>query len=513
VEGWDCWRVSTLGLMRVGRTEGSQIIQLFGRGVRLKGWAWTLKRSSHARPLGAPQHIRLIETLNVFGVQADFMEKFRKFLEDEGLPAGDNKHPIQIPMNLTHDFGQKLKMIRPRSKDGTGREYSFSRDGVMPQLGAVPEMIIKNKIEVDWYPKITAILADGLAQQAGSKVAKNEAQFSAQHIAFLDMDRLYFELEKYKARENLYSLIIRPENLAALLGQTDWYTLLVPKDLMRLHQFSNVSVWNALALELLKKYCTRLFSYKRDEFIKPRLQVVDLDASHANLPGTGECYTVTVDASETQLIADIEKLKADIEKEHRAKTRKKMLEGQHLKACILGNHLYQPLLSVITGGLVTVSPVALNESETDFVAALIGWLERNEAKLAEQKTAIYLLRNKSRGSGVGFFEAGNFYPDFIVWAVTGKQQNVVFVEPHGMSREGPGSPKVEFHKTIKEIETRLGDKHLRLESAIVTPTKFDAVADRQWSRKEWADHQVYFMKDLDAQGLPVFIEAVMGLIK
>ena len=36
-EGWSSWRVSTLGLMNVGKGEGAQIIQLFGRGVRLKG--------------------------------------------------------------------------------------------------------------------------------------------------------------------------------------------------------------------------------------------------------------------------------------------------------------------------------------------------------------------------------------------------------------------------------------------------------------------------------------------
>ena len=44
-EGWSSWRVSTMGLMNVGQTEGSQIIQLFGRGVRLKGYNFGLKRS------------------------------------------------------------------------------------------------------------------------------------------------------------------------------------------------------------------------------------------------------------------------------------------------------------------------------------------------------------------------------------------------------------------------------------------------------------------------------------
>lgn len=44
-EGWSSWRVSTMGLMNVGKGEGAQIIQLFGRGVRLKGYDLSLKRS------------------------------------------------------------------------------------------------------------------------------------------------------------------------------------------------------------------------------------------------------------------------------------------------------------------------------------------------------------------------------------------------------------------------------------------------------------------------------------
>ncbi|MGC8735159.1 MAG: DEAD/DEAH box helicase family protein, partial [bacterium] len=35
IEGWNSWRVSTMGLINMGKGEGPQIIQLFGRGVRL----------------------------------------------------------------------------------------------------------------------------------------------------------------------------------------------------------------------------------------------------------------------------------------------------------------------------------------------------------------------------------------------------------------------------------------------------------------------------------------------
>ena len=150
---------------------------------------------------------------------------------------------------------------------------------------------------------------------------------------------------------------------------------------------------------------------------------------------------------------------------------------------------------------ITIAPVALNDSEKDFVVDLMKWLEVNEANLQEKKTSIYLLRNKSRGSGIGFFEAGNFYPDFILWAVTGKQQVVAFIEPHGISHEGPEHPKVQFHKVIKDIEDRLDDKQLRLESFIVTPTKFSAVTDRGLSREEWADNHVLFMDDPEYMGV------------
>ena len=69
-EGWSSWRVSTMGLMNVGKGEGAQIIQLFGRGVRLKGYDLSLKRSGKTQlPEGVerPKYIDILETLGIFG--------------------------------------------------------------------------------------------------------------------------------------------------------------------------------------------------------------------------------------------------------------------------------------------------------------------------------------------------------------------------------------------------------------------------------------------------------------
>jgi len=57
---------------------------------------------------------------------------------------------------------------------------------------------------------------------------------------------------------------------------------------------------------------------------------------------------------------------------------------------------------------------------------------------------LFLLRNMSREKGVGFFEAGNFHPDFILWVFKGDIQYVNFVEPHGLMHEGPGNDKIIF---------------------------------------------------------------------
>lgn len=492
IEGWDCWRVSTLGLMNVGKSEGSQIIQLFGRGVRLKGHDWSLKRSRALPLTEPPAHISYLETLNVFGVQADYMAEFKKHLEEEGLPGNDQKLSYQIPMNLTWDVGHRLKVLRPRRKDDSGREYNFNRDGAMPLFGDVPEKLTQNPVQVDWYPRIAAIVSDGARHEADA--VRNEAHFNAQHVAFLDIDALYFELEQYKAREHFYSLIIRRKQISALLQNTDWYRLYVPEEIMQLDNYANVRIRQQIALALLKGYCRKFFRHCTAAFIEPRLETRLLDADDPNLPEAmnGE-YHITVDASEAQLVADIEKLQADIQKA--VASHNPPLKTGPLKASLLANHLYQPLLYVEKGSAIKVSPVALNDSEMTFVADLTDWLKTNSQQLEADGTQLYLLRNRSRGKGIGFFEAGNFYPDFILWLVNGDQQTVIFVEPHGITHERPNDPKIVFHETIKYVEARLPDNNVRLESFIITPTRFASVMGSGLTLDEWANHHVYFMHE------------------
>ena len=102
IEGWDSWRVTAMGLLNIGRQEGSQIIQLFGRGVRLRGKNMSLKRSA-ALDGEHPPNLHLLETLNIFAVRANFMAQFRDYLMREGIEL-DEPIQMEIPIVSNDSF-------------------------------------------------------------------------------------------------------------------------------------------------------------------------------------------------------------------------------------------------------------------------------------------------------------------------------------------------------------------------------------------------------------------------
>jgi superfamily II DNA or RNA helicase len=498
VEGWDCWRVSTMGLMHVGRSEGTQIIQLFGRGVRLKGYDWSLKRSGHTKAMLRPNYIEELETLNVFGIQADFMEKFRDFLKSEGLPGNERKKTFTVKLNVTYDFGRKLKILRPRKKASDGREYDFKQDGPVPEVGDVPEYLRNNTVVSDWYPRIQAVQSRGVAIAAH----KDKAVLSEQHLALLDLDALYFELEQFKRERNWHNLNITKEGIRSLLEDPTWYTLYLPAAWLNPVCYEDIMLLQRVATELLKRYCDRYYNYCKRQYIEPRLELRELTKEDDNIPSEN-FYQLIIDGDEEQVIAGIRHIKKNLED-----NKNELLAVGDLMAGNFSMHMFQPLFHVRRGGKITVLPVALNESEFQFVTDLKKWCDANNTKLENDKAELFLLRNMSRGKGVGFFEAGNFHPDFILWMLIGNKQYVTFIEPHGLLHEGPGNEKIGFHKRIKDVEKRLQDPDVILNSVILSWTKFPQL---KWdtSQDDLEDKNVLFMTD-DRDG---YIEKLFAKIR
>ncbi|MBX3399514.1 MAG: DEAD/DEAH box helicase family protein [Gemmataceae bacterium] len=470
-EGWSSWRVSTMGLMNVGKGEGAQIIQLFGRGVRLKGYGMSLKRSGKARlPDGVdrPKHIGTLETLGIFGIHADYMAQFREFLKEEGMPENDDRLEFLLP--VIKGLGtQKLRMIRlKKAINGVSTEFgdAFRKLGPVPTVQKPPEYLQKNQVALNWYPKIDAMKSRGVA--GGDQVATpNQTHLSTKHVAFLNLDHLYFELERYKAERGWYNLNLTRGGIGELLADQSWYRLLIPAEEMAFDRYEKVAIWGEIALALLKKYTERYYTFRKRDWELPHLEYQDLSENDPNMLGAGETpgdpyYRILIDRSEEEIVAKLEELKAAIEKGDL-----KPWEFRGIKSIWFGKHLYQPLLYV-QDKVVEIAPVPLNKGERQFVEDLKAHHDGHAGFFKGKE--LYLLRNLSKGRGIGFFEAGNFHPDFILWLLIGDTQHVIFVDPKGIRNIGPTDPKIQFQETIKEIETRLGDPQVELHSFIVSNT-------------------------------------------
>ncbi len=503
-EGWSSWRVSTMGLMNVGQGEGAQIIQLFGRGVRLKGFAMSRKRSKHALlPPGTelPKHIGLLETLGIFGIRANYMAQFRDYLEEEGLPTNDDREEFLLPV-IKNLGTQKLKTIRLKKViNGVSTEFgdAFRKLAPVPTLqppnaGTDPgsERLQQHRIVLNWYPKIQAIKAAGLAGGDADGLL-HQTVLSPRHVAFLDVDHLYFELERFKAERGWYNLNLTRDGIAALLADNTWYWLQIPEEELVGDSFAKLRVWQDIALALLKKYTERYYGFRKQAWELPHLEYRELETDDPNFLGVSEdpeqsYYRVLYDKSRDDIAQKLQELKGVIE----SGTLKRW-EFSGLKALAFGQHLYQPLL-YLEGNDVEISPVTLNRGEFRFVEDLKAFHDANGSFFKTRQ--LYLLRNMSRGRGVGFFEAGNFHPDFILWLLEGDKQRVVFVDPKGIHHLGKDDPKIRFHATIKEIEQRLGDQSVTLDSFIVSNTPA-VTMEMQWSmdRAELRQRNIVFQQD------------------
>jgi len=479
-EGWNSWRVSTMGLMNIGKREGAQIIQLFGRGVRLKGKDYCLKRSRCLKDINPPNYIELLETLNVFGIRADYMRQFKEYLEEEGLPINEDRIEFILPVVKNLNSSRPLKIIKV--KEG----IDFKRDGPRPCFGELSEYIRRYKVVVDWYPRLQS-LESGVKITQKQKAEKDLCWFEEKHIAFLDIDKIYFDLQEYKAERAWYNVRIDQDKIPILLMDKSWYDLYIPKKEMEFKNFEQVRRWQEIAVAILKKYLDRHYAYCKRKYEDEFLEVYELKPDDPNF---FKEYQIYIEASRDDIVNKLEELKTLIQ----SGKFKKDFSFEKILAINFDSHLYQPLL-YIQGDFIEVKPVVLDaESEREFLFDLRKFYEKNKALFQDKE--LYLLRNLSR-RGVGFFEQGNFYPDFILWVLLPDIQHVVFIDPKGLRNvEGLNDPKIQFYKTIKEIEgNKLNDPQLRLHSFIVSSTPYNSIKWWGLNKKELENCHILFQKD------------------
>jgi hypothetical protein len=491
-EGWSSWRVATMGLMNVGRSEGSEIIQLFGRGVRLKGYDFSLKRSSSILGMKHPKYLPILETLNVFGIRSNYMEEFEEYLEEEGVGESATE-TIMLPV-IKREFPDDLKLIRLKENIKTFKKNE------RPWLETPPEKF-KTRVTLNWYPKIQARKSKGDFVD-GSDTSFNEGKLNDTHLAFLDFEAIYFEIVQYKNEKAWYNLQISKNTMKELLIDSSWYRLLIPAEHLDVKDFKRIRTWHEIAVSLLKKYCERYYSFRKNEYEAPHLEYYNMQSSDDNFI---EEYKATVDKSKEDWIDFLKEVE---EKLINNNFRNDMKFG-NLKIFDFSKHLYQPLIYFSNNEILKISPVSLNTGEHDFVEDLKKYCTGNKDYFKNKD--LYLLRNQSK-KGVAFFLEGNFYPDFILWIIDGDKQYVSFIDPKGLRNiHGFDDPKISFYKEVKKIESRLEDTNIILNSFIVSNTHYSSI--KWWSKgstpeQDFINNHVLFQKDSQDQYIAEMMRAI-----
>ncbi len=499
-EGWNSWRVSAMGLLNVGRSEGSEIIQMFGRGVRLKGRNLSLKRSERL-PGVHPKDIGLLETLSIFSINGDYLAEFKKMLAREGALEEWEEFPVPLQFNLFDAEKPKLDTIRLPGSLRFDDQPAFPA-AALDDPKAYPV--------IDLRPRVQAITSKpNDAVMVLEKQPRQLTDFIS--LDLLDWDALYAEMLAWKQARGFCNLLIGRPALRAILEEGR-YTLYAASDLLKVGSYADVPRIQEIALTILKQYAERFYHRKRAEWEGKHLVYMPLEKTDENMRPA-----ILADDRPGYIVKVSRGAKAPDGQESLVEAVRALLDAgdalyredvKSLPNVYFDRNLYQPLLAAgfwtgpefrRTPQIRTV-PVALNEGEARLPLCLREFLRRKPDYLGQRR--LYLLRNQSRGRGISFFEADNFYPDFILWIVDGQRQRIVFIDPKGLAmlRDGFENRKVQLYHTLQTIP---GLRHpdREVDAFIIADKTFEETqpqfGNSNHTREEFAQHHILFPNNED----------------
>ncbi|MFH0779126.1 MAG: restriction endonuclease subunit R [Candidatus Eisenbacteria bacterium] len=493
-EGWDSWRVSNMGLLNIGRQEGSEIILLFGRGVRLRGKGFSLKRSA-ALDGKHPKYVGLLETLNIFAVRANYMSNFREYLEKEGVEAeGYVELPLWIRPN---DSFLEKGLVVPRVPENC--DFAAGENIVLEPDPAV-------SVRVDMSLKVQALESSPCGITGIDVRAGREQAIPDESLRLVDWEAAYLDLLEYKERKLANNLVILPDVPRRIMEHSEpsrLYRLVADDSVARPQSFAGIAILQEAVVNILRKYTDAFYRARREQWDSGHMVYKTLDETDPNLSfntgsvreGASSRYVVSIQRSKTALVSDVENLIKNLENLYERET-------SELPRLHFDRHLYQPLL-IEHDDDVKMVPPGLKKSEKQFVQDLRDyWSAEKSKSLADVE--VFLLRNLSRGAGIGFFEERGFYPDFILWIKDETNQHIVFLEPHGMlhAEAYVHDPKAHLHEVLpdlaKEIAERSKRRDVTLDSYVVSATPFEDLRkkydDGKWDREKFAQAHIMFME-------------------
>ncbi len=468
IEGWDSFRVSSMGLFNIGKKEGPEIIQLFGRGVRLKGKDNSLKRSGYGNGADTPDYLPYPETLSIYGIEAEYLATFREFIGVGEEIRQVARKVFQIPTKPDNRLVTKTPLYLPKIEPSLFKEYNFIRFHLLYDKPLHLTVDLRPIVEIGKSTDYTAI---------HDQIREKPAKFPTKYINVLNWDRIVWSLDEIRHRKGWHNLVYDIPSLRQIL-ESDQYELYCRGDLLHPRSYTDIAHLEEIASTIIRKYVIAFYHRMQNEWAKKTLDVEVVSETHPNINFR---YTISVSSKDARIKSEVEDLLT---------LKKSEIFGAQnnppIRNVYWDRHLYQPLLAAWTGDkeILTIQPVGINEGEEQFVIDLAAYLTSEKERYSVYEC--FLLRNRAR-LGVGLFETAYFYPDFIFWMIKGNLQQIVFLDPHGLAHDtDKDREKQNLCKNIRKdyepfIQRRLKEKgistEILLDAYIVSVTDPKTVSD------------------------------------
>ena len=475
-EGWNSYRLSVIDLINLGTAKGNLIIQIFGRGVRLKGKGGDGKRRyiGHKQDYRFPyqdveSNIRRLETLTVYSLKQSYLKRFLDEVHEGGV---SRQHVFKIQVNPMlfkidngtsvdfEEYRHKLPIFKQGNIAGSGiKRVTFNGNEIHYTYfdnGTEEPRTINN-----WRPLTLDYRTD--KGKNAPNVYEDLRQNNERYFCYLNRAKLATVIQR-EAEKNQLQLYSKANYEPTII---DFLSLI--RDIRYREQGQDPIAWTdrlnrQIVIDVTRNLRNRINAHiNRSNYVYEPLKRENFIYE----------YTVTKEfPTQDELDTFLEQVKnaeSDaLEKNPYFQLKNKLqlhLPRRH-------QHIYEPLMRPEEDVEnehrdVKVSPDRLNAGEKKFVENLTEYIKLNYQR--NERYEFYLMRNAQK---IGIYlesDAGSYYPDFVLWVLDTQQDitHIIFIDPKG-EREIIGGTKANYknHPKVKLAQKSEDETLITLENRL-----------------------------------------------
>ena len=491
-EGWNSYRLSVIDLINLGSAKGNLIIQIFGRGVRLRGKGGDGKRQyiTHnpnyylLRTKEREGDIRRLETLTVFSLRQTYL---KRFLEEVHAGGVSFQHVFKIQVNPMlfkvddstsidfQNYRHKLPIFKQGNISGSGIK-SVTFNGSEIHYTYLEGGTEKSGVLNNWR-KLTLDYRTDKGKNTPN-VYEDLRQNNEKYACYLNRAKLAAVMHR-EAEKNQLQLYSKENDEPTIM---DFLSLI--GDIRYRKQGRDPIAWTdqlnrQIVIDVARNLRNRINAHiNRANYVYEPLARDDFIYE----------YTVTKEfPAQDELDAflkQVENAESDALQENPHSHLKNKLQLFLPRG---HRHIYEPLMRPQEEVEnehqdVKVSPDRLNAGEKKFVENLTAYIKLHYRQ--NERYEFYLMRNAQK---IGIYlesDVGSYYPDFVLWVLDTQQEitHILFIDPKGQrgiiddrTLDYQNHPKVNLarkseDKTLITLEKRLAveqERTFRLHSFLL----------------------------------------------